>query len=280
MKKRLLTVTGFVALIAIVSLIAFNAGERSGAESTLATSNMVGDTGEVPAVSEPIAQESTAPEVEDPVEVAQLEVAQYGTAAELEAETVSSNADPSRVPQEGIKVHGKWKIDVTEPDGKLVSHHEFDNSLEHFGIDSLTSFLDRSSAIGRWSIRIASPANLASTCLTLLGAQADCYIYEDLNASNFVAGATQTFPDLSVTGIYPTTGGYIVLSGAATVANDTTISIVSTQLQRCGGNFAPDDVATCTGSYLLFTSKTLAIADQVPVLPGQVVNVTVEISFS
>ncbi|MDP6668188.1 MAG: hypothetical protein QF357_12475, partial [Dehalococcoidia bacterium] len=73
MKKRLLTVTGFVALIAIVSLIAFNAGERSGAESTLATSNVAGDIGGAPAVSEPVAQEISEPEVVDPVEAVQSE---------------------------------------------------------------------------------------------------------------------------------------------------------------------------------------------------------------
>jgi hypothetical protein len=34
---------------------------------------------------------------------------------------------------EGIKVHRRWTIDVRQPDGKLVSHHEFDNALTEDG---------------------------------------------------------------------------------------------------------------------------------------------------
>lgn len=42
---------------------------------------------------------------------------------------------------EGIKVHGYWKIDVRNPDGKLVSHTEFENSLQPTGADILTGLL-------------------------------------------------------------------------------------------------------------------------------------------
>ena len=33
--------------------------------------------------------------------------------------------------QEGIKVHGHWTIEVRNPDGKVVTHTEFENALGH-----------------------------------------------------------------------------------------------------------------------------------------------------
>jgi hypothetical protein len=34
-----------------------------------------------------------------------------------------------RAQVQGITVHGRWTIDVRNPDGTLASHHEFDNAL-------------------------------------------------------------------------------------------------------------------------------------------------------
>jgi hypothetical protein len=36
---------------------------------------------------------------------------------------------PGNAMRSGVKVHGYWKIDVRNPDGKLASHNEFENSL-------------------------------------------------------------------------------------------------------------------------------------------------------
>jgi hypothetical protein len=36
---------------------------------------------------------------------------------------------PGRAMRSGVKVHGYWKIDVKNPDGRLASHTEFENSL-------------------------------------------------------------------------------------------------------------------------------------------------------
>jgi len=41
----------------------------------------------------------------------------------------SGPAPPAGGPHEGIKVHGRWTIEVRNPDGSLASRHEFDNSL-------------------------------------------------------------------------------------------------------------------------------------------------------
>jgi hypothetical protein len=36
---------------------------------------------------------------------------------------------PGKAMKSGVKVHGYWKIDVKNPDGRLASHTEFENSL-------------------------------------------------------------------------------------------------------------------------------------------------------
>jgi hypothetical protein len=48
-------------------------------------------------------------------------------AAPLSAPSVAK--PPSNTPHEGIKVHGHWTIEVRNPDGSLVKHVEFENSI-------------------------------------------------------------------------------------------------------------------------------------------------------
>jgi hypothetical protein len=59
---------------------------------------------------------------------------QHTAPARLDAETPNAPAPqpsfPSTAsPREGITVHGYWKIDIRNPDGSLVRHVEFENSL-------------------------------------------------------------------------------------------------------------------------------------------------------
>ena len=63
---------------------------------------------------------------EDPQSAAE---ARNGEEESIQAEEKPSG-DSSR---EGIKVHGHWTIDVRNPDGTLVTHREFENSLVQAG---------------------------------------------------------------------------------------------------------------------------------------------------
>ncbi|MGC2530119.1 MAG: hypothetical protein WA639_20420, partial [Candidatus Acidiferrum sp.] len=45
------------------------------------------------------------------------------------AQNFSAKRPASRGPSEGIQVHGHWTIEVRNPDGKVVSHTEFENAL-------------------------------------------------------------------------------------------------------------------------------------------------------
>lgn len=53
---------------------------------------------------------------------------------------------------ESIKVHGHWMIEVRNPDGKLVSHTEFENSLQSTGADILTGLLSGQYVAGGFQI--------------------------------------------------------------------------------------------------------------------------------
>jgi hypothetical protein len=55
-------------------------------------------------------------------------------------------------PQEGIKIHGHWVIEVRNPDGTLATRREFENSLETQGQQNLAALLARAASGGHWLI--------------------------------------------------------------------------------------------------------------------------------
>src|SRR5687767_7580490 len=59
-------------------------------------------------------------------------------------------------PKEGIKVHGRWTIDIRNPDGKLVSRRDFKNALTANGGAFLGRFLQRTHKSDRKSTRLNS----------------------------------------------------------------------------------------------------------------------------
>jgi hypothetical protein len=61
---------------------------------------------------------------------------------------------PLRAQEQGIKVHGRWTIDVRNPDGTLSSRHEFDNALTAGGAVYLARLLGRDGVPTRWVIQL------------------------------------------------------------------------------------------------------------------------------
>jgi len=61
-------------------------------------------------------------------------------APELASDAARPAANPSEAPSSGgVKVHGHWTIDIKNPDGKITTHREFENSLDpNAGADVLT----------------------------------------------------------------------------------------------------------------------------------------------
>src|SRR5580704_12645686 len=67
-----------------------------------------------------------------------------------------ANKNAPKGQTEGIKVHGHWTIEVRNPDGTLVDHREFENSLAPAnggnGAGLLAALLGRVVSAGSWSV--------------------------------------------------------------------------------------------------------------------------------
>jgi hypothetical protein len=178
------------------------------------------------------------------------------------AARAGSDTPPAGGPSEGIKVHGRWTIDILNPDGSLVSHHEFENAFAgHLGAATfMNGVLSRSKRVGLWQISLGgTPACYANG--------APCWIVEP---GTPIEGGV-----LSVA--VPTTGpnaGKFVLSGSTTAPRVAQISVVQTGTDDC----PPAAGSTCTAGSVGFTQKVLAAP--IDLVEGQIIQVTVVISFS
>ncbi len=177
--------------------------------------------------------------------------------------------------QEGIKVHGQWTIEVRNPDGKLVSHHEFDNALTADGKESMGEFLRRASKPGEWVIAL-SHGNFNEWPCRSEGLSAQCVIFEP-STQSITSTQSNAFKNLSI-GLQ---GGNTVVSGTATAAANGKIDVVTTLLTRCP--VASTGICSYTGPFYEhpFTSFShKGLGSEINVVAGQIIQVTVVISFS
>lgn len=162
--------------------------------------------------------------------------------------------------QEGIKVHGRWAIEIRNPDGMLVSHREFENALASNGPTLLSQILARTVGIGLWGISLdgsPGPCNNASSQPAL------CMVTEGPSQS-----ASGTFFTLSISS---TSAGTMVLTGSATAANTSTINNVRTANSICTAAYQ-----SCSlGGFYWLTSATVSPA--INVAAGQTIAATVTI---
>jgi hypothetical protein len=59
---------------------------------------------------------------------------------------------PSSGMNQGIMLHGHWTINVKNPDGTQVQHHEFENQLQYDGTQFLTALLSGYGVAGDYAI--------------------------------------------------------------------------------------------------------------------------------
>jgi hypothetical protein len=95
---------------------------------------------------------------------------QPASTASLVARTTKPADEYRGAQKEGIKVHGHWTIDVRNPDGTLVTHSEFENALTAGGAATLSAILTRSVEPGFWRVILesggTSPWNTQSGVIT------------------------------------------------------------------------------------------------------------------
>src|SRR5688572_24449353 len=95
---------------------------------------------------------------------------------------------PAGPMQQGTKVHGRWTIDVRQPDGTLVSHREFDNAFT--GKELLAGLLRRELVVNKWQIGVGGNGG---PCYAEILAQAKtCMIIEPPGTSGENYSATLT----------------------------------------------------------------------------------------
>ncbi|SRR5258705_9382915 len=186
------------------------------------------------------------------------------------AARAASDGPQGGAQNEGIKVHGQWTIDVKNPDGSFVSHHEFQNALDGFGALRLAEMLARLKSSGVWNIGLWQVGIARKPCPSYFNGA--CVIGEVGSTDPEAQFKTMT---VSVPASGPNQGK-LVLSGTATVEADGDIYTVYTDHGYCAGSVAPASCAAYRDS--TFTRRDFA--SPIVVLAGQIVQVTVVISFS
>jgi hypothetical protein len=173
---------------------------------------------------------------------------------------------------EGIKVHGHWTIEVKNPDGTVVTHREFENSLyPSFGASFLAQVLGRQITPGAWYLTLDGSV---PPCSSPVGGTR-CSIFETGFSITITSYVFQTLS--STVGA----AGSLILSGTAVAGQNGTIDTVGSHNFSCALGVS---LATCLSGTVTpltpytFTSATLSPA--VNVSPGQTIAVTVNISFS
>ena len=177
---------------------------------------------------------------------------------------------------EGITVHGHWQIDVHNEDGSLDRTVEFENALDQ-GDTALTQLLSRQATPGEWQIYIDSEFGTPKPCVDTVDTPVECTIRQ-------IGGETSShFPNLTVDA---SAGTSLTLSGHVTVGTATDIVIVGTTLITCASTLSPDDcLLAISDNVYPFTFKgaldsTTDEFEPVPVTAGQLVQVSVTLSFS
>jgi hypothetical protein len=258
------------------------------------------------------AEAGQAQQTASPKMVASAEVGAPATAHALPKPAAEDEepTKPAKAAGEGIKVHGHWKLDVRNPDGKLVKTYEFENSLvtPNSGDFILSYLLAGQAAVAGWEVLLNSSTNTGTLCASASTANfSGCVLVPTGTTSStlteyyFGCAYSSCTPALTVTAVpwnvTTNAASYLQLQGSVTVPNAGTINSVATAMAGCatGGMttnisnvacnvYNPSSTATgyapagTVGYQASFTSTTLPTA--LSVTAGQVVTVTVTISFS
>jgi hypothetical protein len=178
---------------------------------------------------------------------------------------------------EGIKVHGHWTIETRNPDGKVVTHREFENSL-YPPQTTLANLLIGQVSFGSWMVETATDSNAnTGPCGNGTGDNTLCKLVQSgsgLAAANTTGNYFQT---LQVTAPGSTV---VQLTGTATALLNGQIGYVRTRTISCLPTISPSTCFVSAGGQQATPVLTTAtLSTPVPVSAGQTIAVTVVISF-
>ncbi|MGV6852737.1 MAG: hypothetical protein ACWA5R_11260 [bacterium] len=182
---------------------------------------------------------------------------------------------------EGIKVHGHWTFNIYNADGSFDRKVEFENALNPIvGPVPLLLMLSRNASMLDWVVTASGPSG-SDPCADANGNSIFCVIYET-GAST--VGDPYRFANMSVSldnNNNPTNNPTkLILKGSMTTASGITnpqITSVATSIEYC----VPATTSTCSVTNKVLSQFTVKnLATPVALTAGQVVQITVEISFS
>jgi hypothetical protein len=195
---------------------------------------------------------------------------------------------------QSLKMHGHWVIDIKNSDGTLAHHHEFENSIQYDGQNYLIGLMSGYGAAGPWEIYFSSTGAVAGTSPCNSAQYPYCAIVYSTTAQPglFVCNGLYTCaPGLTITptfGVGPT----LTLAGSITATQTGSIGFVGTGMNACGGaagtNGYPTAISTVTPaacyasttSSFSGTATSTSLGSPIPVAGGQIIQVTVVLSFS
>jgi hypothetical protein len=186
-----------------------------------------------------------------------------------------AQAPPPSADRDGIKVHGYWVIEVRNRDGSLAARREFENALvapANGGSVLLANILGRQWVPGYWYVAFGESA--------IWGDTRNFGVCGDPGIPNFCfinEGPHQQDGLLTMT-VDPT--GALHLMGQTAATNPGTLSEVASGLLLCTAAKSPAD---CYRLGVDFGNKALTrkvLPNPIPVTPGQVLGVSLTISFS
>ena len=197
---------------------------------------------------------------------------------------------PAKMGDEGLKMHGHWVIDVRNPDGTLAEHRDFENSIQFGGQAYLIGLLAGYVVPSDYAIDLVSNSATNPPC-TANGTEA-CFIVRSLSTSpgNFAcpigacsANLTYTFNQSSGANSSMVLAGSIMANQAGVIGAVATLAggCPSTATQTSLATVSP---ATCNASTAIPLSVIVVtatnLAAPINVVSGQLIQVTVTISFS
>ena len=186
---------------------------------------------------------------------------------------------PIDVPAGDIKIHGHWVIEVRNPDGTVADRREFDNALTESGRVHLAQVLARTVTPSFWMIELGDPGTPPCFFFWSKGFPVSGCVTVEQSQTAFVRpGVVATLTK----GLGGPGNGQLILSGHVTAEVAGQISRVATAQAACLNTVAPTACASIDGG-IPFTSHDLrdaqGAAAPIPVIAGQIVQVTVTFSF-
>ena len=199
----------------------------------------------------------------------------FGLAGGQEQSTplAQGGAAPGGGINEGVQVHGHWTLEVRDPDGSLVSRHEFENALGDLGESALARVLTGWETAGHWEIYLKNDPLSGSPFRDEVGDPANGFI---VDPSCNCSGVPWRFCNLNESFNFSTS--VITLTGWAQAQADGNISSVQTVAYTCQSNVSPSQ-CNCSNWFAGYQFTNTTLPQPVELAANQWVTATVNISF-